>query len=501
MPFFWYCPLPKQKINQNKTAILWLIFFSIAGILTITLYKDGEQQDSGYHYLFARWAFRYPDYFVSVWGRPLFTLIYSLPAQLGYQIARLSTLIICLLTGWQTYKLSNRLGAPKSAHAIPFLFLQPAFFLISGTVLTEPLFALIMAIVIRIHLSGRLLLASFIASSLIMVRPEGFFVGIIYGFFILLDRKSQAGLASRLVKTLVLGIGMLVWWSTAMIITRDPLWIAHNWPPDWQALGKANGTGPIWWYLVMLPLIAGPLLLPPFLLGFRHLMAERKFRAGLSIFFILLCLHSLIFWQGWFGSAGYPRYFVCVSPITAIITMTGWNLVEDKLRRHWQPLVPFFSGTLFALSLVFCIFYIDGWGSTRDAFAVDEMTAWLKNHDIRFKRLITSQAYMRIALDRDPLENADFSSHLDKNIELIADAAPGTLIFWDSDTGVKWYRLKADDIDKAGYTELRSQSYSIKGYLPWPDWKLFGGPRYQTLHVFIKPDLRPEIRPEMERNK
>lgn len=472
--------------GENGRAAIYLAIFAMAGLAVILLYRDGYQQDSGYHHLFARWAWRYPEYLVSVWGRPLFTLVYSLPAHFGYSVSRLATLLICLLAGWQSHRLAADLGMRNTRLAVPFLFLQPAFFLIGCTALTEPLFALILAVVIRLHLSGRLAAASLAAGSLILVRPEGFFVGVIYGCY-QLWQGGGAGIFRRLAGATAPGCGAALWWAAALWITGDPLWIAHNWPPDWQALGQANGTGPVWWYLAMMPLIVGPFLLPVFVMGLRRMVAGRVFTEGLIIFATILLLHSLMYWQGWFGSAGYPRYFVCLSPMTASITLFGWNLIEEKLVAAGfgpgpaQVLLP-----LMLASAVFCCFYLDGWKSTRDAFAVDEMAGWLRSRGIEYDRLITSQTYMRIVFDRDPLENPPFAGSRAANLEMIRRAAPLTMVFWDDDTGPKWYQLGPADFAANGFEELRSQSYIIPGYLPWPDWKWFGGPRRQILHLYIK---------------
>ena len=93
----------------------------IGGLLQIALYPDADQLDSGYHFLFARWSWHHPEYLLSVWGRPLFTLIYSFPAQFGYGATRIFTLLISLLTGHQTWRLARQLGLGRAHLAIPLL--------------------------------------------------------------------------------------------------------------------------------------------------------------------------------------------------------------------------------------------------------------------------------------------------------------------------------------------------------------------------------------------
>src|SRR5262245_63021380 len=72
--------------------------------------------------------------------------------------------------------------------AVPLLFLQPSFFLLSSTVLTETLFALVFVIALRLHLSGRIKTGMIVASLLMLVRPEGLFIGVLWGVWVMTER-------------------------------------------------------------------------------------------------------------------------------------------------------------------------------------------------------------------------------------------------------------------------------------------------------------------------
>src|SRR5215813_5184647 len=289
-----------------RRALIWMAVFAAIGAALVLLYHDADQQDSGYHYLFARWAHRHPRYLVGVWARPLFTLLYSLPAQFGYAAAKFFTVIIGLATAWQTFRLARQIKLDRAELAIPLLFLQPSFFLLSSTVLTEMLFALVFVVALRLHLSGRIRTGMIVASLLILVRPEGFFIGVLWGLWVLgnvecgmrnaeftltaaehsssgvFGRLGEPHSAFRIPQLSLLASGMILWWLAAYLIMRDPLWIVHDWPSDWRPDGKANGTGPIWWYVASLPLIVGPLMVAPFIGGLWRLLKRREFTCGVS---------------------------------------------------------------------------------------------------------------------------------------------------------------------------------------------------------------------------
>src|SRR5262245_15116760 len=299
-------PLPFQVEKSTRRALFWTVTFALLGMLLVLLYSDSEQQDSGYHFMFARWGWKHPNLFVSVWARPLFTIVYAIPAQFGYPGAKLFTLIVCLATAWQTFRLARQLDFERAELAVPLIFLQPSFFLLSSVVLTEPLFGLVFVAALRLHISGRIRLGALAASTLILIRPEGLFVGVLWGIWVLLARPDLRPWWHRISDTLLLASGMFLWWLSAYLITRDLLWIVHDWPRDWQVGSQANGTGPVWWYLAMSPLIVGPLLLVPFIAGLILLLRRRHFMVGTSSFLTIFVLHSLMYVRGWFGAAGYP---------------------------------------------------------------------------------------------------------------------------------------------------------------------------------------------------
>ena len=522
------------KDDQSlRRAFIWLAVFAAVGAALVLLYRDADQQDSGFHFLFARWAHRHPQYLVGVWARPLFTLLYLPFAHFGYAAAKFFTVIISLAAAWQTFRLARQIKFEWAELAIPLLILQPSFFLLSSTVLTETLFALVFVIALRLHFSERIRTGMIVASLLVLVRPEGFFIGVLWGVWVLFDIRDKPGyftaeaqrtqrerrgdegqgdnspspslsfplrflrlLCASAVKnalrpatlfsTLLLATGMILWWLEAYLITGDPLWIIHDWPPDWRPDGKANGTGPIWWYVTSLPLIVGPLLIAPFIAGLRRLVKRREFICGVSAFLFLFVSHSLMFWRGWFGSAGYARYFVCVSPAIALITLAGWNELAERLTRFSVLARRSFAAILLAASFLISVYYVDGWKSTRDARAVDEMREWFSSHERPIARMICSQAYMWIVFDRDQGEQPSFNSDHDHNLALIRQSQGRTLVFWDEETGPKWYGLRADDFESAGFVRLKSQSFNLEALFLRLPWDRFGGPRVQQMHLLYK---------------
>src|SRR6185436_17504374 len=108
-----------SELANHRQAQWWLAGCTSMAIALAFLFPDSYQQDGGYHFLFARWAWVHPELLVGVWSRPAFTLLYSLPAQFGYPAAKLFTVAICAACAWHTWKLAKDLGFSRPELAIP----------------------------------------------------------------------------------------------------------------------------------------------------------------------------------------------------------------------------------------------------------------------------------------------------------------------------------------------------------------------------------------------
>lgn len=481
-------PVIINGVRADRRVWISLALAAAAGTALAWLSPDSYQQDAGHHYLAARWAWRHPDTIVSVWNRPLFTLLYSCPAQLGYPAAKLFTLAVALLTAHQTFRLAEDLRLDRAWLTVPLIFLQPSFFMISADTMTEPLFALLFVIALRLHTAGRRVAGMIVASLLVTVRPEGFFLGVMWGVWALASPglKNRPPFLTRALGATLLATGAAAWWLAALLLTGDPLFILHNWPGNW-GLDATYGVDAWWIYLARLPEIAGLVLLIPFVAGLWWSLARRTHGALTTPCLVLFVVHTLLRVAGWFGSAGYARYFVCVSPAIAILTLVGWNTIAARV----LPARPRFALALgrvtLAVSAFVCVFYADMAGFYgRDARAITDMHAWFRDHPRPVTRFIWSQAYMDILFDQDPMGRPAMYANRTANLEMLRQSPPGTLVFWDRDIGLTWYQLTADDIDAAGYELLESRPYLLDGWLHEGQWLARWVVRPQQLYLFYK---------------
>jgi hypothetical protein len=504
----------KILASRFSRAYFWLTLFAAAGLATLFLFDDGCQQDGGQHYLFARWAWVHKELVVGVWARPLYTAIYAFPALIGYRAARALTVLICLAISYQTWRLAEDLRIERAPLAIALVWLQPSFFLFCADNMTEPIFALVYVIALRLHHKGRLKAGMIVASLMILARPEGFFLALLWGVWVLTERQRDGATGRRgdgatvklgrksldllfrpvapsprlPVSLLLLATGAFIWWLAAFVLTGDPLFIKNNWPSDWPMTGSIYGAAGLYAYPIRLPEIVGLFLLPAFIYGLWRLLKERRLYTITSTFLLLFILHTILRAYGLLGSAGYPRYLVTISPAMALITLTGWNDLSTRFAGIPGRFRAAGAGLIIAISALTNFAYADAAEWSRDARAFTAAHSWFQSRPDKpqISRLIWSHPYSCILFDRDPWENLRFTNDRGTDLKTLRESPEGTMVVWDELVGPKWAGLRAKDFEEAGYVRLYAQSFRLKGYILDRSLFGYGGPRAQTIYLFYK---------------
>jgi hypothetical protein len=479
-----------MKPNEIRNAAISLVLMALLGVALIFLYPGGPEQDTDYHFLEARTAWNSPWLFVDVWARPLYTTFYALPALLGFTPTRFFAVGIGVAIAWQTWRLAVELRLVRAWLVILLLLGQPVFFELFPDLLTEPLFALVFVVAVRWHLRGWTRRGMLVASLLPLARPEGVFLCLLWGIWVVARQTNPGASPQRpvhqkimlaLLSTQILAVGVLIWWIAATCITRDPLFILHNWPSTWHQ--DIYGRGTLLSYSQRAPEFTGCLLAAPFVVGLWSKMRAPTWIPVTTSFFLLFFLHSFFRAYGLFGEAGYPRYMVSVAPATAVLTLAGWNTIAWRIEKWPRFASGVLGATVLGVSVLQSLCYLDSFPSARDPIAVLEMADWFHENPERYTRLIWSNARMCIVfgltLEESPSPR---SSHPDTTLASLRDAPCGTLVFWDDHFGPDWFGLTAADIEKVGYKILRTRRYSLPGVV----LRDVGGDREVELSLLFK---------------
>ena len=464
--------------REARNAALALGLMALLGGALIFLFPGSPEQDSGYHFEMARAAWHQPEYLVKVWARPFYTAVYAMPALLGLEAARCFAVAIGLGVAWQTWRLALDLKLGRAWLAVPLLLAQPSFFELWPDLLTEPLFALVFAVALRWHLRGWTKRGMLAASLLPLARPEGVFLCLLWGAWVVVQAwKNRGGISfGRALPTIILlASGVCLWWLAALAITGDPFFILHDWPGQWQQ--GSYGCGSWFSYAGRSWEFAGPLLLLPLLAGLWPSSQSRVRLPVTAAWLLFFVLHTVFRKYGLFGDAGYPRYMVSVAPATAVLTLAGWNRLAGCIHYWASGTRTAIGACTLAVSLAVSFLYLDSLIWSRDIVAIREMQDWAARHATRpVTRFLWSNVLMCRADHADDfLQKPALNSNRENNLALFRESGPGTLVMWDDKIGPDWFGLTPEDIQTAGYQILRKQQYALKGIILSGDivgWKM-----------------------------
>jgi hypothetical protein len=484
--------------RSSRGASIGMGLMAAAGVLLIFLFPGSPEQDTDYHFLMARTAWVDHSLFVNVWARPLFTMLFAPAAQFGYPAARFFALLISLAVAWQTYRLATDLQLRRPWLVLFLLLGQPVFFELYTDLYTESVFALVFVLALRCHMAGSMRRGMLIASLLPLARPEGAFLCILWGVWVLVrgepdsDRApSPVSAIRRLPSTFILALGVVCWWVAAVILTADPLFILHNWPSTWHKGMYGHGT--FFSYGARSLEFAGGLLIVPFVAGLCIRIRSRSWLPITSSFLLLFLLHSIFRRYGLFGEAGYPRYMVSVAPAIGVLTLDGWNRITSS--NFPRPILRLLGPTVLALSLLTSMLYVDAMSWARDPIAIDEMASWLKQHYYPLPEVIWSNGRMCSILGLN-FKSSPALSGRENLITRLQEAPSGSIVFWDDHIGPDWFGMTAGDIELQGYKLLRDRQYLLHAVLypddrfmkvPWAPFINLLGPRELKLSLLQKP--------------
>ena len=454
------------------------------GVAITALYPGSYFEDPAIHFLRARWMWHHPWMAVDVWDRPLFTLVYSLPANFpvsgfaAYIAAKLTTVAIVAVTAWLTFELARAYRLERPALVIPLLWLQPCVFLLSSQTTPEPLFALLIVVALWLRHRGRVVSALMVGSLLTLVRPEGFLLLPAWAWWAVTDPRSPHSKRGRLALICALAIAPALWWYMAAQITLDPLFPVHNWPALFfsprsilAGLGGAAGTrdSVLQNDLARWNEILGVAFVVPFALGLLLTLRRRETVFAMVLALVVFCAQFVGSRIGLFGWAPVPSAYVCVAPAIALAILAGWNAIADAFSRVTHPrLLTLAAGVVLSIALAGDVAFADGQPGSREWRPIRSAVTWFASHPQPVATFIWSQSYADVLFARDPMENQLRFGDRAGALSVFASARPGTLVQWDDRVGPTSYGLSGRDIEGTGFVTLYHTRNALRGWLP-PD--------------------------------
>jgi Gpi18-like mannosyltransferase len=314
---------------KKNLIIPVLIVYSFLAALTI-IYFDGtgDSGDSYVHYQFAKFAPLHPKLYFNLWAKPVFVLLASPFALLGFISMKIFNTFVSLLNILFTYKIIKELKIKNALAGAVILICSPLCFVLTFSGFTEPLFALFICASIYLTLKKQFIPASIIISILPFVRSDGLIILSVFAFYFILKKEWK-------IFPLLL-IGHVVYSISGFFIYHDLLWVFNEIP--YARLSSNYGSGKLSHFVVQLLYVVGISIYILFLIGIISIIGD-FLRRILSIEFQLLIFlgflsffiaHTLFWYFGIFNSMGLKGVLICVAPLISIISRKGFNFHTEE---------------------------------------------------------------------------------------------------------------------------------------------------------------------------
>jgi len=314
---------------KNFIYVVLLFYILIASLTIIFFNGTGDAGDSVYHYLFAKYAPIHPELYFDHWAKPVYVLLASPFAQFGFSGIKVFNATVTLATIFFTYKIALALNIKNAILSTIIMIFAPLYYLLTFSGLTEPLFALIIAISIYLAIKQKYLAAGILISFLPFIRSEGLILAGIFGIYFLYNKQW------KIIPFLL--SGSIVYSIAGYFVHHDLLWIFNKIP--YASLDSTYGSGKLFHFTEQLFYVVGVPIYVLFWIGFISLIIKTIKKKILSEELILIFLgticfiiaHSLFWYFGIFNSMGLKRVLIGVMPMIAIVSLEGFNFIFNDL--------------------------------------------------------------------------------------------------------------------------------------------------------------------------
>ncbi|HEY7120681.1 MAG TPA: hypothetical protein VH475_29120 [Tepidisphaeraceae bacterium] len=444
---------PPRTFHNRLALVLGIVIFSALSLWVGARSLGFLEADAMTHYMFARFSFREWSYFVNVWGRPLCTAVYAIPANLaGVAGARAMSLAMAVASALVVYRVAKNQRSRMPAMAAILLFAQPLFFAHSFSELTEIPFGLVAILALWAYQAKNFLAMAILVSISPTGRPEGLGL-VLLAIAALIYHRRWYYLA-------ILPVPCLLWSYFGWVSWDRPgdlpwyLWLKKNWP---YAAKSAYGSGHWYYFIGILPVILSPMMFPfvfvgawgcvkdalrpwvPWLGGAEdppisdsafddaHFRRCAFFVAAIPL--AVLVVHTFLWTFGLMASSGEPRYLLSVSPFWALVVARGWEWVWLRFRLP----APFLVAGLFATTPIFANRYYqvfplrlyDGDLMGKAVAEWYEKTPGLAQDYPRVMATPPSVYYFMDLSQSDPKRGAAWGK------DNVYKHTPGTILIWD----------------------------------------------------------------------
>jgi hypothetical protein len=384
-------------------------------------------QDEIAHFNISKQAWKVPQLMLDIWGRPLNTTIYMLPALHSWLATRLFSIFLSLISLLLTVLTARKMGMKNYLILIPALLLfQPWFQKLGFTTLTEVPFCLLLVAGVYFWVSKRYVFASFCLGSLTLIRHEGIVLLGAWCLWMVL-KKKWVPLSAAILPYLLYNV---IYW---VVFKKPAFEIFFSLKPT-----ELYGNGS--WFHFIKPTLQETGILPVILSLLAIPAAVRLREKGMVflLFIIYFLTHTIIFRFGLFASGGYYLFlmplatgFALAAALGVESMLSGVRDLGEKIKVKWIS-----TAAQFSLILVVCTGMLAAGLNSKPYLLSEEESVlgdvyeYLHSAGIPPEKVYSTHPYFHYLYD---LPKANWLYEPD-----LMDLKEGSIIVWDSHYSDRW---------------------------------------------------------------
>lgn len=451
-------------------GIAWAIYFLVAA-------KGVEGADPIGHFVISREAWHRPDLMLHHWGRPVNTAVYMPAALFGLTAARLTSLVLAVLTALVTLRLAHRLQVQPAFVVMLLFWFQPwtARWVVHPA-LTEIPFTLLMVLCAYLFVSGRLLTASLVVGFLPLARVEAIALTGLWAAYCLWRREWRA--AALAVLPIIVYAGLHRWVFGHLPAGRYP--IVPTFSPGEHLLVPRGAPRPDWWRFVY-QLLSG-IGLPAAILalyGVPLVVRSPSRLAAFGWYASYLAVHMGAFGIGMLAALGGDqiRYLFPLAPAVSIVGTLGLQTFVGQMGASLDELVGRRDQArrLGWLIMAACLVLVLAAGVRQKPARIDEEVVavkdtvdWLRQQGLADGPLVATHVVVHYFLPGHlrPVGPGVRSDALWTEVPPLAAMPVGTVVVWDSHFSRSFgFGHEALLADPSRWKYLQTFAWDVEGYL------------------------------------
>lgn len=511
----------------STKQLVGLTLLTAIGYVIFSIFSDGfYQHDEAAHFINMRTFWYNPNIILGNWAKPGYKLLMVIPSLGGTFAVVMVNSLFSAFTAFFAYKIAQILRFKNAGLAFFLMATQPMWLQLSFRNYSEIPTAFLISLAIWLFYSdktvaqklgiseesksNRLIYVSLILSYLTLLRQEFYVVGFIYVLWLGFTKQLK-----WIPLVAVFPILIHIW---GWLATDDPYYLISSTFGTAESYKNAYPRQGFDHYFIMLTFITGPLVILGTLVSLFEIIKKKivYLMPIVIVALIYLLLHALFNLQAFTigaSTGGNLRYMLVISPMLAVLALFGINHIKSSAKisgsswaimglyvavvaiflsfknnnivltpeRDWAP---FFAVLGFSLVLVFLskskqwliglvllqVLFLLGtekpYKRTLADSTVEQVVNWAEKNNLFDKPTLMQHTLFYYFTGKVSQEFKNGNGTLITQ-ETIAEAKPGTVIFWDSHYSYR-PNLRPTSVPYTYFTE-RPNEFKVLGQFISPD--------------------------------